>query len=239
MSNQQAKPTLTVGHEPQAPRNPAPAQSAKGPAMQGEELPPAPRPPQAAPPQDRCDTTRPAMTVPNPLVNPYVFWAAVAGIAPEHLIFPPGPSPLRRRCTRWLENHPRIGAGAARIVRLWRIVWFGPRHPDPAPLPLTPLNLAPWTNQRLAGPEALSDGSRLSRFRDLLFWHLSHPATRFESHAWRCKTRADAQLAWRLRTLRNTLAGRPSGQPPWVDAPLSAPALPPEKSGNNRARPPS
>ena len=227
MNTRQAGPDPAAKHEPQAIHHPAQAKGRKDKAAQGAKLPSAPRPPQAAPSQDLRIAAHATMTAPDPMADPRAFWAAVAGIAPEHLVFAPGPSPLLHRWTRWLETHPRTGAFAARTLRLWRILWFGPRHPDPACLPRTPLNLAPWTNRLLPDPRVTPGGSRLSRFGHYLLWHLSHPHTRYETHAWRCKARARLQPAWRLRCLRNTLAGQPSGPPPWIDAPPKVAAVSP------------
>ena len=170
----------------------------------------------------------------DPASDPRAFWASVAGVAPDQLVFPRAPSRLLRRWTRWLDTHPRIDAYLARARRPWRILWFGPHHPDPAPLPPTPVNLAPWTNHLLPHSDETPDKSGLARLRDRLLWHLSHPATRFETHAWRCRSRADMQPAWRLRTLRNTLAGQPTGPAPWIDAPPSAPSSSPQQSGEDR-----
>ena len=133
-----------------------------------------------------------------------------------------------RRWTTWLARHPRIRTAATRAQHLWRIFWFGPHHPDPAPLPRTPLNLAPWTNQLLPHPDDGPDRPVLIRLHDRILWHLSHPATRFETHAWRRNARADAALPWHLHRLRRTLAGKPPGPPPWLNLPQPAITAPHE-----------
>lgn len=228
MTTRQTGPARAMQHEPQTPPHPAPDQGRKDPVAQGAKLPSAPRPPQAAPPQELRPAARTPMSTPmntlDPVTDPRAFWAAVSGVAPDQLIFAPGPARRTRRRARVRDGHPWILAGAARLLRLWRILWFGPHHPDPAPLPVTPLNLAPWTNTLLPDPRAAPGRSGLARLGDHLLWHLSHPATRYETCAWRSAARADQPLIWRLRALRNTLAGKPSGPPPWIDAAPAEPA---------------
>ena len=165
------------------------------------------------------------MTLPDPIADPAIdprdFWAAVTGVRQDQLIVPPGPSPLMHRWTRWRRTYPRLDAFAARTQRLWRIFWFGPHHPDPPSLPVTPLNLAPWTNRLLPHPDETGNRIGLVRLYDRSLWHLSHPATRFETHAWRCKARAEAPLSGRLHCLRRTLTGQPPGPPPWLEKHLT------------------
>ncbi len=151
------------------------------------------------------------MTIPDPDTDPRAFWACVAGVAPEQLLFATDPHPLRRRRSRWLERRPRVHAALTRALHLWRLFWFGPHHPDPAPMPPVPLNLAPWTNRLLAHPDDAGDAPVGARLRDRLLWCLSHPATRYETHAWRCAARTDRSPAQRLESLRRSLAGKPRG----------------------------
>lgn len=227
MPHQQTGP---VPDEPQTLRNPAQDQGAQDPASAPRpDLPSAPCPPQDAPPQDQhaAKTTDLALIPPDPDTDPRAFWAYVAGVAPDQLIFAPQPSPLLRRWAAWRCAHPRTDTLLARGLHLWRIFWFGPRHPAPAPLPRTPLNLAPWTNQLLPHPAETPHRSGPARLRDYSLWYLSHPGTRFETHAWRCSRRADIALGWRIEALRNTLAGKPSGPPPWLCADAREASHPP------------
>ena len=228
MNTRQTGPAPATQHEPQALPHPAQAQGRKDQVAQGAKLPSAPRPPQAAPPQELRAAARAPMNTLDPVTDPRAFWASVAGVAPDQLVFAPAPSRLKQRWTRWRDTHPRTGAGVARMLRFWRILWFGPHHPDPVPLPVTPLNLAPWINTLLPEPRLIPGRPRLSRLADHLLWHLAHPATRYETCAWRSAARAERPLIWRLRSLRNTLAGRCSGPPPWIDAPLTEPTVAPK-----------
>ena len=237
--NIQMKQTREVRHEPQTPRNPAQTQGPKVQVAQGENLPTAPRQPQTATVQDHYNSSRAAMSSLDPMIDPFSFWASVADVTPDQLVFAPGHSPRSRRRTHWLGNRLWISAGPARVLRFWRIFWFGPRHPNPPLLPPTPLNLAPWSNQLLPNPRVTPAGSAVTRFRDRLLWHLSHPGSRYETHAWRCEVRANVQLIWRLKTLQNTLAGRSSGPPPWIGVPPAGATVPPQQpeEGNEEYAP--
>ena len=239
MNNQQMNPASVVRNEPQALRNRSQTQGPKDLAAQGKKLPSASRSPQTAAAQDHCDPPRAAMKAPDPMADPRNFWASVAGVTPDQLVFASGPGFFARGWIRWFGNRPWISAGPAHLLRLWRVFWFGPRHPDPPLLPPTPLNLAPWTNQILPDPRVTPAGSAIARLRDRLFWRLSHPATRYETHAWRYRVRANVQLVWRLKNLRNTLLGRPSGPPPWIDMPpAGAPVAPQQQvEGNEEYEP--
>lgn len=210
MNAPKTKPNPGARHEPDTDPDVAQAESAQAsPSAQGKKLPHASRLPQGAPPEDLQTTAEAAMNIPDPDTDPRAFWAAIAGVAPDQLIFPPAPGALQRRWIRWRTQHPRIEAGLARALRLWRIVWFGPHHPDPAPMPAIPINLAPWTNQPLA--HHYDAGDAPARIRDRLLWSLSHPVTRYETHAWRCAARTDTALSLRIKTMRCTLAGKPQG----------------------------
>lgn len=219
MNSPQTGPTP---HETQTSSNHAQNKGPQGtlPA-QGTKLSPAPGSSQDTPPETQCISPAPpgpTLIPPDHVTDPRAFWASLSGVDPDQLIFPPPPSSLECRRNTWMQKHPRLGSFRARLLRLWRKLWFGPQHPEPAHRPAIPINIAPWTNQRLPHPNEDRSTTLLLRFLDRLLWSLSHPETRYETHAWRCRRRIGTQPFWRLRHLRNILAGQPPGPPPWFNA---------------------
>ena len=184
----------------------APLENPAARATAREDLSLAPDVPQTTARAQNSNRSSPQVIAPDPDQDPRAFWAAVAGVEPDRLVFPPARG--GGSATALLHRHPRIEALVHRALHLWRCVWFGPHLADPPARPIAPLNLAPWTHDLLSDPRKARGARGTPHLWDRLIGYLSHPDTRFETHAWRMRRRAQAHYAERFRAGRALLAGR-------------------------------
>lgn len=125
-----------------------------------------------------------------------------AGVPAEVLVFP-DTRPRKSRLRRLLGRLRGSNSGD------------GPQIRDSGPRDVAPINLRRWTWEVLPHVSETRDGSSLTRFMDRIAWHMTLPDARYVLHADRIRRRRESLLERALVRFAATLAGRPSGPPPW------------------------
>ena len=145
--------------------------------------------------------------------NDHTQWHDLFDCPNDELVFPPPPWPITTRARNWLNQYPRLAHAITLPLRLWRILWFGRKNAQPTRTIQMPLNIEPWTGQRLPHPNEVQSATPLARITDRILWAMAHPHTRYITHAQRRKARRESLLAWQCHRLHSILRGKPSGPP--------------------------
>ena len=125
-----------------------------------------------------------------------------AGVPAEALVFP-DTRPRKFRLRRLLGRLRGSSSGD------------GPKIDATGPRDVAPINLRRWTWEVLPHVSETRDGSPLTRFMDRIAWHMTLPDARYVLHADRIRRRRESLPERALVRFAATLAGRPSGPPPW------------------------
>ena len=79
-----------------------------------------------------------------------------------------------------------------------------------------PVNLRPWTWERLPHVRETRDEAPLARFMDRIAWHTTLPDDRYILHAERIARRKESLVARALVRFAAACAGKASGAPSWL-----------------------
>lgn len=126
-----------------------------------------------------------------------------AGVPPEALVWPVT-APRKNRLRGFLGRLRGPDSGKA------------PKIPENRPGVAAPVNLRPWTWERLPHVSETRDGSPLTRLMDRIAWHATLPDDRYVLHAERIARRKESLVARALVRFAAACAGKAGGAPSWL-----------------------
>ena len=136
------------------------------------------------------------------LAGPESPWSR-AGLPAEALVYPVT-TPRKNRLRGFLGRLRGPDSGKA------------PKIPENRTGVVAPVNLRPWTWERLPHVSETRDESLLVRLMDRIAWHATLPDDRYVLHAERIARRKESLVARALVRFAAACAGKSSGAPSWL-----------------------